>query len=187
MTAAEDRAFVVRSQLRARMRVGQGLSRPYARKWDVGGCIPQHSLWRHRDDPLANLSKGLLAFKQPLMWAKDAVQIGEGRNPLWVAVNRSLPGDGPPDAYLLGQSSDDAAIYIGNSPEVILEMINEWAGPVPDVVASPELQIGFPAMEDRWPKYVGSWQWNIHGEVRNEDVLRRAAAGTITVIRKASA
>ncbi|WP_162938594.1 hypothetical protein [Mycobacterium kyogaense] len=185
MTDAEKRAVI--EELSARKRVGQGLSRPYARKWDVGGCIPKHSLWRHRDEPLANLASGLLALEQPLVWANDAVRIGEGRNSLWVAVNRSLPGEGPPDAYLLGQPGDNAAVYVGNAPEVIIEMIKDWSNPALTVAPLPELQVGFPAMEDRWPRYVGSWQWNIHGEARDEDVLKRAAVATVAAITKASA
>lgn len=171
--------------LRERVRVGQGLSVPYARKWDVGWCTPKHSLWKYPHDPLRNFCSGLIALNRRLIWTADGLQVGNECDALWVGIDRSLPGEGPPFDYLVGRPDSDTAIYVGNSPEVILEILDAWSDDPVVNDDSNELQIGFPAMEKRRPKYVGSWQWNIHGEASDDDVIRRAAAATLAAIRKA--
>jgi len=144
MTETERGGQQISAALRERMRVGQGLSAPYARKWDVGGCAPGHSLWRYPHDSLESFSNGLVALRRPLDWSERGLQVGYGADALWVAINRSLRGEGPPDAYLVGRPGTDAALYIGNSPEVILEILDTWPKLVVGQAHSDELQIGFP-------------------------------------------
>ncbi|MHA0285657.1 hypothetical protein ACXYX3_04290 [Mycobacterium sp. C3-094] len=187
MTTLEQRISRVAQEFTARMRTGEGLSVPYARKWDVRGCRPKHSLWTYPHDALATLSSGLVLMEKPLVWKENAVQIGDGLDGLWVGVDRSIRGEGPPEDYLLGRIGKPTAAYVSNSPEVILEMIGQWGDSVGDVAERADLQIGFPGMEGRRPIYVGSWQWNLHGEASDDDFIKRAAAATVAAIVKASA
>lgn len=187
MTTSEQQVSQMVQQFTSRMRSGYGLSAPYARKWDVRGCRPKHSLWTYPHDALATLSSGLVSMGKPLVWTDDAVQIGDSPDALWVGVDRSVRGEGPPDDYLLGRTGSPTAAYVGNSPEVILEMIRQWGDSVDNVANRADLQIGFPGMHGRIPIYVGSWQWNVHGEASNEDFIKRAAAATVAAITKASA
>lgn len=51
----------ISASLRERVRMGQGLSVPHARKWDVGGCTPKQSLWDYPHDALRSFCSGLIA------------------------------------------------------------------------------------------------------------------------------
>jgi hypothetical protein len=172
--------------LRVRVRNGEGLTAPYARRWEVGGCSPTHSLWDWPSDRLATLGTGLLSLGHPVYGIEDAVIVDVPDVPVVVAVNRSSPGDGPPDAYIVSSQPGQPPQYVGNSPEVVTELIRNVLEPSPPFVDDKRVQVGFPGY-DREPKYVGSWQWNVHGEARGEEFVRRAAAATLAAIEARSA
>ncbi len=154
--------------LRLRVRNGEGLTAPYARRWDVGGCSPTHSLWDWRTDRLAILGSSLLSLGHPVYGIKDGVIVDMPHMPVVIAVNRSNPGGGPPDAYLMSCQPGQPPQYVGNSPEVVTELIRNLSEPPPPLVEDKQVQVGFPGY-DREPKYVGSWQWDVHGEARGEN------------------
>jgi hypothetical protein len=171
--------------LRRRVRNGEGLTAPYARRWDVGGRTPTHSLWDWPSDRVITLGVGLLSLGYPLYGTADAVIVDLPHMPVVVAVNRSSPGDGPPDAYIVSFQPDLPPPYVGNSPEVVTELIRKLPSPPHPLVEDKRVHVGFPGY-DREPKYVGSWQWNIHGEARGEEFVRRAAAATLAAIEAGS-
>lgn len=173
--------------LRARVRKGEGLTAPYARRWENGGCTSTQSLWDWPSDRIAALSSGLLSLGYPVYGTDDAVIIDMLTAPVIVAVNRSSPGEGPPDAYTVRVRSDQPPQYVGTSPEVITELIRQFPEPPRPLVDDKRVQVGFPGYEDREPKYVGSWQWNVHGEARGEEFVQRAAAATLAAIEARSA
>jgi hypothetical protein len=172
--------------LRLRIRNGEGLTAPYARRWDVGGCSPTHSLWDWPSDRLTTLGSGLLSLGHPVYGVTDAVIVDLPHLPVAVAVNRSSPGDGAPDAYIVSCQPDQPPQYVGNSPEVVTELIRKLPEPPPPLVDDRRVQVGFPGY-DREPKYVGSWSWNIHGEARGEEFVKRAAAATLAAVEARSA
>ena len=114
---------------------------------------------------------------------EKGVRVGDTEFRLWVATNRSIRGEGPPDAYLLGYNGEPDPRYAGNSSEVILALLEAITAPAPPISTDRELQVGFPGLPDRGVTYVGSWQWDIHGEVRDDEFVRRAAAATLATIR----
>ena len=73
--------------LRQRMRVGEGLSMPYARKWSIGGCDAEYSLWEYPNDSIATFADGLLALRATISAAEDCLVIDGGGVRFWVAVN----------------------------------------------------------------------------------------------------
>src|SRR5690349_20959823 len=73
LTDAADMA----DALRLRMRSGQGLSVPYARKWDVGGCQATHSLRTYPYDGILVFSTGLASLGQPITPTDDGLLIGD--------------------------------------------------------------------------------------------------------------
>lgn len=176
-------ANAIAAALRSRMLVGHDLSRPYARRWEIGGCEPQHSLWRRPYDGLAVLGASLLQLGVPIDAVEDGILVGNRSAQTWVAANRSMHGDGPPDAYLVGRGADRPALYTGNAPEVIIELLRTLSAPTPPLATSDILQVGFPGIEGAATTYVGSWQWNVHGEARNDEFVNRAAAATLAAIR----
>ena len=95
--------------LRLRVRNGEGLTFPYARRWHVGGCTPTHSLWDWPSDRLTTLGSGLLSLGHPVYGSTDAVIVDLPHMRVVVAVNRSSPGDGPLDAYIFESPSRSAA------------------------------------------------------------------------------
>jgi hypothetical protein len=172
--------------LRVRVRSGEGLAAPYARRWEVRGCTPTRSLWDWPSDRLATLGADLLSLGYPVYGIDDAVTVAVPGVPVVVAVNRSSPGDGPPDAYIVNSQPDQPPNYVGNSPEVVTELLRKLSEPPPPLIEDKRVQVGFPGY-DREPKYVGSWSWNIHGEARGEEFVRRAAAATLAAIEARSA
>ncbi|KUI39782.1 hypothetical protein AU194_24140 [Mycobacterium sp. GA-2829] len=120
---------------------------------------------------------------RPLTPMNDGLLVGEAPDALWVAISRDTGGDGPPDAFLLGRYGDRHAQYIGNTPGVIIKLLAGVQRPVDVSPIGPDLQVGFPGLRDRELTYVGSWQWGIHGEARDDEFVRRAAAATLSVIR----
>jgi hypothetical protein len=80
---------------------------------------------------------------------------------------------------------DQPPQYVGNSPEVVTELVRQLCKPPPHPGEDTKVQVGFPGC-DREPKYVGSWQWNIQGEARGEEFVRRAAAATLAAIEARS-
>src|SRR5690349_24137088 len=61
----------VAEALRSRVLAGHGLSMPYARKWEIGGCEPIHSLWSRPYDGLAVLGAGLVDLDVPIGVVED--------------------------------------------------------------------------------------------------------------------
>jgi hypothetical protein len=179
-------ATAIADCLRLRIRNGEGLTAPYARRWEVGGRTPTHSLWDWPSDRLATLGSGLLSLDHPVYGIADAVVVDLPPTPVVVAVNRSSPGDGPLDAYIVSLQASQPPRYVGNSPEVVTELIRKLPEPPPRLAEDKRVQVGFPGYE-REPKYVGSWQWDIHGEARGEDFVKRAAAATLAAIETRSA
>ncbi|KDE98572.1 hypothetical protein Y900_006365 [Mycolicibacterium aromaticivorans JS19b1 = JCM 16368] len=102
-----------------------------------------------------------------------------------VSVDRSIPGDGPPEAYMLESTQCGRPDYIGNSPEVLIELIRSLLVPVPALVQDPLVQVGFPGQPPGELTYVGSWQWDVHGEARGTEFINRAAAATLAAIEAA--
>lgn len=169
--------------LRSSVRKGQEPAVPYARKWEVGGCSPIHSLRAYPYDGVRVLSHGLLRLGVTIRSADDGVVVQGHPGPVWVAVNRSIRGEGPPDAYLLGAIGESRASYAGNAPEVVIALLEEIRDPAPLMPEDSELQVGFPGLPTEGVTYVGSWQWGIHGEARKDDLVPRAAAATAKVIQ----
>jgi hypothetical protein len=173
----------VADALRSRILAGHGLSVPYARKWEIAGCEPLHSLWRRPYDGLAVLGVGLVELGVPIDVVENGILVGNRSAPMWVAANRSMHGDGPPDAYLVGWGDDRSVLYTGNAPEVVIELLRMMPAPTPPLPTSDIVQVGFPGIENTTVTYVGSWQWNVHGETRDPEFVPRAANATLAAIR----
>ncbi|MGU3497683.1 hypothetical protein [Mycobacterium sp. C31M] len=172
----------VAAALRSTIKKGLEPSVPYARKWEIGGCAATHSLRSFPYDGIQVLSEGLIGLGRPLVKADAGVVVGDMEPQLWVAANRSIRGDGPPDAYAVGQVGDKKARYTGNSPEVVVKLIESSSQPVPATPNTDVVQVGFPGLPDRGKTYVGSWQWGVHGEARDSEFIHRAAAATLAAI-----
>lgn len=181
-----DSAAAVADWLRSHLRKGQGLTYPYARKLEIANYVPKHSLWAAwTEDRLLTFGAGLLAIGRPIRTAPEGVEVElEGRS-VTVAANRSAPGEGLPDAYLLQTTAGHPADYTGDSPEVVVEIVRSLLSPVPFPVTDERVQIGFPGRHENATTYVGSWQWDIHGEARGEEFIDRAAAATLAAIETA--
>lgn len=173
----------ISAALRSTLRVGQDLSAPYARKWQVGGCEATNSLYTYPYDPLELFSTAISELDASVVTSVRGLTVTRGDTQVWVAINRSIRGDGPPDAYLIGRHPDKPADYVGNAPQVVTHMLQRIDQPVQPLPDSPELVIGFPGMADRRMTYVGSWQWNVHGEARDDEFIRRAAVATMAAIK----
>lgn len=174
----------IATALRKRMRVGAGLTVPYARKWSIGGCEPSHSLWKFPHDDIATMSAGLVQLDVPISANGDAVVISFPTNAIWIATNGDSRGADRASEFLVGQMGNDQAMYVGNAPEVVLEIIKGLSAPPAPIPAPCEiLQIGFPGIHDSDLTYVGSWQWYIHGEARDDEFVRRAANATLSAIQ----
>lgn len=173
----------IAAALKAGVRKGQGLSVPYARKWEVAGCAAIHSLRSYPYDGLQVLSAGLLTLGYPIFRSANGLIVECPPRTLWLAANRSVRGEGPPDAYLVGTDEAETPEYTGNAAEVVVELLRTMQAPPPTIRPDEELQIGFPGLRDAPTTYVGSWQWNIHGEARGDEFIRRAANATLTTIQ----
>lgn len=170
--------------LRQRMRVGADLTVPYARKWSIGGCEPSHSLWTFPHDDIATMAAGLLQFNASITTTNDAVLVGLAHGAVWVAANGSTRDAERASEFLLGRHGDSRAMYVGNAPEVVFEIIKGLSEPPASIPAPCEiLQIGFPGIQDSDLTYVGSWQWYIHGEARDDEYVLRAANATLSAIQ----
>lgn len=156
---------------------------PYARKWEVGGCSAMHSLRSYPYDGIRVLSEGVLRLGYDIRSTEGGLVVYARTTSVWIAANRSVRGEGPPDAYLVGSVDEQRASYTGNAPEVLIALLREISNPTPPIPTDRELQIGFPGMPDRGATYVGSWQWGIHGEARGEEFVSRAAVATLAAIR----
>ena len=181
MTAELTTPDAVATALRQRMRVGYGLTVPYARKWAIGGCEPSHSLWSFPHDEIATLAAGLLQLDASVVATDTAVVISLPSGGVWVAA------DGQHErasTVMVGRHGEDRAMYVGNSAEVGLEIIKGLCDPPAPIPNSSEiLQIGFPGIHDDELTYVGSWQWYIHGEARDDECVHRAAHATLGAIQ----
>jgi hypothetical protein len=169
--------------LRARIRRGDGLSVPYARRWEIGGCEPNRSLGSHPEDGLRLLAAGLIDLGRPLFAGADTVIIVGWPKNSWVAVNRDRRGEGAPDTYLCGLEGERPPRYVGNAAEVVVEIMRQGYGSTartpPD---DSELQVGFPGLQNTTTTYVGSWRWGVHGEASDTEFVRRAATATLRAI-----
>ncbi|WP_418002999.1 hypothetical protein ACNO8X_23815 [Mycobacterium sp. PDNC021] len=170
--------------LRQRMRVGAGLTVPYARKWAIGGCEPSHSLWTFPHDEIATMAAGLLQLNASIVATDRTVRISHSGIVVWVAANgESTRAEGPSE-FLIRQWAEGHAMYVGNSAQVVLEIIKRLSAPPPRPgTADQIIQIGFPGIHDNELTYVGSWQWYVHGEARDDEWVRRAAHSTLSAIQ----
>jgi hypothetical protein len=75
--------------------------------------------------------------------------------------------------------------FVGDAPEVIVELLRGFLSPPPPHADVDFIQIGFPGHEGDEVTYVGSWQWDIHGEARGQEFIDRAAAATLAAIKAA--
>jgi hypothetical protein len=91
-------------------------------------------------------------------------------------------GEGPPDAYLVGTGDDLTARYVGDAPEVVLQIVRRVSADAPTPPVADELQIGFPGLRNTKTTYVGSWQWDVNGEAIDDEFVRRAASATLMAI-----
>ncbi len=169
--------------LRKRMRVGAGLTVPYARKWSIGGCEPSHSLWTFPHDDISTMAAGLLQLDTSITATSDAVLVGLADSAVWVAANGHTRDAERASEFLIGRRGESRAMYVGNAPEVGLEIIKGLSAPPAPIPAPCEiLRIGFPGIHDSDLTYVGSWQWYIHGEARDDEYVQRAANATLGAI-----
>ncbi|MFL0295094.1 hypothetical protein ACJH6J_29270 [Mycobacterium sp. SMC-18] len=174
----------ISAAFRERMRVGAGLTVPYARKWAIGGCEPSQSLWPFPHNEIATMAAGLLRLDASITATQDAVLIGLDSGTMWVAANGPTRDAERASAFLIGPQGDDSARYVGNAAAVVLEIIKGLSSaPPPAPVANDLLHIGFPGIHDPERTYVGSWRWNVHGEARDDEYVRRAAYATLRAIR----
>jgi hypothetical protein len=136
-------------------------------------------------DRLETLGAGLIAAGYPVRALDDGVEVALPERGVEVSVDRSIPGDGPPEAYMLESTAHGRPDYIGNSPEVLIELIRRLSQPTPTLVQDELVQVGFPGQPPSELTYVGSWQWDIHGEARGTEFVNRAAAATLAAIEAA--
>jgi hypothetical protein len=168
--------------LRSRMRTGQGLSIPYARKWEAAGRHADRTVCCPTDDGLLVLARGIVQLGRAVFAAPSRLLIEDYPRVWWVAANRSTRGDGAPDAYLVGTEEQHTARYVGNTAEVAVEILRGMRAGTRTPPVADQLQVGFPGLADTSATYVGSWQWNVHGEASDDEFLRRAAAATLSAI-----
>jgi hypothetical protein len=173
---------VIADALRSRMRKGQGLSVPYARRWEVGGCEPIHSLRSYPYDGLLVLGRGLSELGHPVVPAYNGLIIEGGLERVWVSTDRTVRGEGPTDAYLVGTGEDQIARYVGDTAEIVIHIVREMSAAAPALPTVAGLQVGFPGLRNTKTTYVGSWQWDVHGEATDDEFVRRAASATVTAI-----
>ncbi|MBB3602528.1 hypothetical protein FHT40_002161 [Mycolicibacterium sp. BK556] len=162
---------------------GEGMRRPYYRKWENGGCSPKHSLRSWRSDCVAILADGLASLGRPIFGSENGVivqMLGSGAR---VSADLSLR-DRPPREFVI-QVLDGPGNYVGDSPEVIVELLRGLASTAPPLVEVDIIDVGFPGHEQDEFTYVGSWQWGVHGEAQGAEFVARAAAATLAVIEAA--
>jgi hypothetical protein len=96
------------------MRVGEGLSAPYARKWAIGGCEASHSLWSYPHDAISDFANGLAELKVPLLADNDAIIVNTGRATNWVAISGNSRNADKASAFLVGCSEEKITVVIVN-------------------------------------------------------------------------
>lgn len=163
---------------------GEGMLRPYSRKWENGGCSPRHSLRHWQTDRVKTLADGLASLAYPVFGVNNGVLVDIGGTTVRVAGDRSVRGDGPPLEYLI-QILGSPVNYVGDAPEVVVELLRGLSSPPAPHVGTDFIQVGFPGHEQDEVTYVGSWQWDIHGEARGPEFVDRAAAATLAAIEAA--
>lgn len=173
----------IAATLREHMRLGTGLTVPYARKWAIGGCEPTHSLWTFPHDEITTLASGLVGLDVPVYAVNGVVLIDLPPQSVWLAAHGGTLGPGRVASLVFGIQGDERSLYVGNSADVVLEIVKGYCAPPGPIPTDRFLQIGFPGIQDDELTYVGSWQWNVHGEARTDEYVRRAANATVNAIR----
>ncbi|WP_236147691.1 hypothetical protein [Mycolicibacterium sp. CH28] len=171
--------------IRHHLTKGEGMTRPYRRKWENGGCAPEASLWSWPSDRVATLAAGLASLGHPVFGADNGVIVEVADSVVRISADRSDPGLGPPREYLV-QVVAGPVNYVGDSPEVIVELLRGLRLPPPERPQVDFVQIGFPGHERDEVTYVGSWQWDVHGEARGAEFVARAAEATMSAIEAAA-
>jgi len=174
----------IASWIASHLTEGEGMRRPYKRKWENGGCIPAHTLGTRPSERVAALAGGLASLGRPLVGADNGIIVEIADRLVRVSADQSEPGDRPPQACLM-QILGGPVNYVGNSPEVIIELLRGLRQPPSPRVDVDFIQIGFPGHEQDELTYVGSWEWNVHGEARGTEFVDRAAAATLVAIETA--
>jgi hypothetical protein len=183
-----DSVSEIASWFKQHTRVDFGLTAPYRRRWYVGGCEPKHSLFDFPSDRWEVLGAGLLSTGHPLTRSDAGVEIELPERRVTVAVSRTVPGDGPPNGYAIFIGCSSQPDYVGDSPEVITELVRRLTQPETPLPDCSLLQVGFPGRPSGDMTYVGCWQWDVHSEARNEEFIHRAAQAIVDAIelRKAN-
>ena len=65
----------------------------------------------------------------------------------------------------------------------MIELIKAYSSPPEPIPTTEIVQVGFPGIHDDAHTYVGSWQWNVHGEAKGEEFVCRTANATLAAIR----
>jgi hypothetical protein len=169
--------------LRNRMRVGEGLSAPYARKWAIGGCEASHSLWQYPHDAISDFASGLLELRVAVAADDNGISIDADPAGIWVGVNGKSRNADRASEFLIGERGEKTPVFVVNSPEVVIEFIRAYNAPLEPIPLTEIIQVGFPGIHDGSRTYVGSWQWNVHGEAQGAEVVSRAANATLSAIR----
>jgi len=160
----------------------RGLSVPYARRWEVGGCEPIHSVKNFPYDGLLVLGTGLSELGRPVVPVSDGLIIEGGLEKIWVSADRTVRGEGPPDTYSVGTGETQTGRYVGDTAEIVIQIVRGMSEAAPALPAVAGLQVGFPGLRNTTKTYVGSWQWDVHGEATDDEFVRRAAAATLSAI-----
>ncbi len=169
--------------LRNRMRVGEGLSAPYARKWAIGGCEASHSLWAYPHDAISDFADGLTELNVLVRTEGDTIVVNTGGGTVWVATNGNTRNADKASAFLVGCGEEKTPSVVVNSPEVVIEIIRAHRAPPEPIPRTEIIQVGFPGIRDDSRTYVGSWQWSVHGEASGEEFVCRTANAVLTAIR----
>lgn len=164
--------------------VGEDMTRPYKRKFENGGCTPKFSLWSWPSDRVAALALGLASLEHRAFGIENGIVVETAAGFVRVSADRTFRNYGPPHDYLI-QILDGPVNYVGNSPEVIVELLRGLPLLPSPAVGADILEFGFPGHERDEVTYVGSWQWDIHGEARGTEFIDRAAAATLAAIEAA--
>lgn len=179
-----DTPDLITAWLLGHLTKGEGMRRPYHRKFENGGCSPKFSLRNWRTDPVATLGAGLSTLCRPVLGTDTGVIIQMAASSIRVSANLCLP-DRPPSEYLV-QILGRPVNYVGDSPEVVIELLRGFDAPPSPFAATELIEVGFPGHEQDELTYVGCWQWGVHGEARGSEFVARAAAATLAAIEEAS-
>lgn len=120
--------------LREHMRLGTGMTVPYARKWAIGGCEASHSLWTFPHDEITTLAAGLVRLDVPICASEDVVLVDLPPQGVWLAAHGGTLGPGRVSSLAFGVQGEQRARYVGNSADVVLEIVKGYCappGPIP--------------------------------------------------------